>query len=182
MSAITTVIDTCCLINLYASQRPKEIITSACIDAIVPQQVAGEGLFIRQPDESDPNILVLKQIILDDAIAENIIRLDTDQDENELAQFIQLATMIDDGEAMCMAIASSRHFSLATDDRKAMAIAASLGINVLTTPEILIKWCGTCSARPRDTADVIMNIERYGRFRPHYTSPHAGWWEKNQVL
>jgi predicted nucleic acid-binding protein len=173
-----TILDTCCLINLYASQQPQRIIQAAFKEAIIPNQVAKEGLFIRQSSD-DPKILVPMQINLDALIASSNIKVDGFEHNGELEQFVQLATVLEDGEAVCVAMASSRGFSLATDDRKAIAIAGVLNIDVLTTPEILMNWIKVSSPGPKEIAKVIENIERYGRFKPHHTSNHAKWWKDN---
>lgn len=174
-----TVLDTCCLINLYASQRPQEIIQAAFKAAIIPKQVAGEGLFIRQPGDDDQRILIPAEICLDVLISDAIIKVGGFEHDGELERFVQLASVLDDGEAGCVAIASSRGLSLATDDRKAIAIASDMNIDVLTTPEILMKWINASSPEPNEITKVIENIERYGRFKPHHTSDHAKWWKSN---
>ncbi len=170
-----SVLDTCCLINLYASQRPERLIQGVCDEAIIPRQVAEEGLFIRQPGGGQPGELVPAEICLH-ASAIRVVECDQ---EGELERFVQLAAILDDGEAACVAIASSRKLPLATDDRKAIAVAYDLGVEVLTTPEILMSWIVAASPDHKEIAEVIENIERYGRFRPHHTSAHAKWWNDN---
>lgn len=170
-----TVLDTCCLINLYASQRPQSLIRVVFGGAIVPKQVAEEGLFIRQPGDDQSEELVPAEIHIDESII-GIVGFDQ---EGELERFVQLAAILDDGEAACLTIASSRKLSLATDDRKAIAVASDLGVEVQTTPEILISWIDAASPARKEIAEVIESIERYGRFRPHHTSTHAKWWHDN---
>ena len=98
-----------------------------------------------------------------------------------MERFVQLAALLDDGEAACVSIASSRGLSLATDNRRAIMIANDLSVEILTTPEILMNWISTVSPESREIADVIYNIERYGRFRPHHTSVHTKWWKDNSL-
>jgi len=173
------VLDTCCLINLYASQRLQVLIQTVFDQAIIPEQVVRESLFIRQPDENDPEHLVPAAINLDELITDTTIKVVGFEQEEELGQFIQLATLLDDGEAACVTIASSRGLSLVTDDRKAIDIAKDLSVEVLTTPEILMSWINAVAPEPEEIAKVIENIERHGRFKPHHTSPHATWWNNN---
>lgn len=173
------VLDTCCLINLYASQRLQMLIRTVFDQAIIPEQVVGESLFIRQPDDKNPEQLVPAVINLDALVMDATVKVVGLEQREELDQFIQLATLLDDGEAACVAIASSRGLSLATDDRKAIAIAKDLSVEVVTTPEILMNWINAVAPEPEEIAKVIENIERYGRFKPHHTSPHATWWNNN---
>ncbi len=171
-----TVIDTCCLINLYASRRPLALIQTVFGKIIIPKHIARESLFIRQPTDDDPTQLVPVEIDLDELVEKAAIKVVDLEKEAELEQFIQLATLLDDGEAVCMTIASSRGLFLATDDRRAITVANDLSIEILTTPEILMDWVNTVSPEAIEIAEVIHNIERFGHFKPHHTSPHAEWW------
>ena len=174
-----TVIDTCCLINLYASQRPLALIQAVFRKIIIPNHVAEESLFIRQPADDDPTQLVPVAISLGELLEKAVIEVVDFNEDAELEQFIQLATLLDDGEAACMAIASLRGLPLSTDDRKAITVANDLDVEILTTPEILKNWIIAVSPEPGEITEVVDNIERYGRFRPHHTSVHAKWWMDN---
>jgi predicted nucleic acid-binding protein len=96
----------------------------------------------------------------------------------ELEQFMHLAGIIDDGEAACLAIASQRGHILATDDRRAIKVATELNVSIVTTPDLIKKWVESTLPEPFQVMDTIRCIERYGRFRPHPSSPHAKWWEE----
>ncbi len=172
------VIDTCCLINIYASQRSRALIQTVFGKAFIPKQVAGESLFIRQPADDDPEQLVPVEINVEELVECAAIEV-VDFTEAELERFIQLAALLDDGEAACLTIASLRGLLLATDDRKAIAVANDLGVEVLTTPEILMNWISKMSPKAMEIAEVINNIEHFGRFRPHHTSTYAKWWKNN---
>ena len=54
--------------------------------------------------------------------------------EKKTAIAVEFAAQIDDGEASCLAIAKSRGWLVATDDRKAIRLAVKSGISVITTP------------------------------------------------
>ena len=171
-----TVIDTCCLINLYASQRPSIIIQAVFEKALIPMHVFGESLFIKQSTDDKPEQLVSVEIDFEELVECGVIEA-VDFQGKELEQFIQLATLLDDGEAACMTVASSRVLLLATDDRKAIKVANDLNVEVLTTPEILMNWIDATSPKSEEIAKVIDNIERFGHFKPHHTSSHAEWWK-----
>lgn len=170
------VIDTCCLINIYASQQPSKIIQAVFGKAIIPKQVSEESLFIKQPADDEPEQLVSVEINFKELVECGVIEV-VDFQGMELEQFIQLATLLDDGEAACLTVASSRALLLATDDRKAIKVANDLNIEVLTTPEILMSWIVATLPKPEEIAKVIDNIERFGHFKPHHTSSHAEWWK-----
>jgi predicted nucleic acid-binding protein len=58
----------------------------------------------------------------------------------ELERFVKIATALNDGEAMALAIVCHRGWRLATDDRKAARIADSFGVQVGATSELVRQW------------------------------------------
>ena len=70
-----TVIDTCCLINLYASQQPVAIIQEVFGKVIIPKQVAKESLFIRQLRDDNHRQLVPVEINLEDLVGDATIKV-----------------------------------------------------------------------------------------------------------
>jgi predicted nucleic acid-binding protein len=176
------VVDTCCLINLYASQRLQAIVAASMEQAIVPKSVLGECLYIRQQSEENPNHLVPLDVNLHPLIDNGVLLLTELMGEVELGQFVQLAAMIDDCEAACLAIAAVRGLALATDDKRAIQIATDLGVSVVTTPELLKNWTERVSPKQHEVTDAIMCIERYGRFRPHSLCTCAKWWAEQRPM
>jgi predicted nucleic acid-binding protein len=188
------VTDACCLINLYAAQS---ILVSASLTKRARRRksarytksrlalpftlhasskVVQEALYIRKPDEEDESRLVQALIDLTPLVKNSLLHLCDlrDQTENEL--FVQLAISLDDGEATCIAIAKSRGWKLASDDRKARRLAAQLGVNVITTAELVKSWSENTKIKPDDLSRVLQNIQTYARFVPHKTMPLHRWW------
>lgn len=173
------VLDACCLINLCASQRLNEIASTLSSIVLIHEFVANESLYIRQPADNDPTALIPVQIDIAGLTAGKSFRLCQFSNDSELQMFVDLASVIDDGEAASIAVAHCRKLTLATDDRKAIFVARSLDIPVLTTPELLLKWINATNPNPVEVSTVINNIEQYAKFRPHPLSAFANWWESN---
>jgi len=176
------VIDTCCLINLYASQRLSAIVGASMEQALVPKPALDECLYIRQPSEENPNLLVPMRVNLRPLVDSGVCLSTELTGDVELSQFVQLAALIDDCEAACLAIAAGRGLALATDDKRAIQIATDLGVSVLTTPELLKTWVQRTSPPPHEVKGAITCIERYGRFRPHSLCAQAQWWAEQKLL
>ncbi len=176
------VVDTCCLINLYASQRLRAIVAASMEQAIVPKPVVEECLYIRQPSEEDPDHLVPMTVNLHPLIDGGVLLLTELTGEAELSQFVQLAALIDDCEAACLAIAALRGLALATDDKRAIHIATDLGVSIVTTTQLLKNWAQHASPAQNEVTNAILCIERYGRFRPHALCAHAQWWAQQRTL
>lgn len=175
------VVDTCCLINLYASQQLQAIVAASMEQAIVPKPVVEECLYIRQASEDDPDHLVPMTINLHPLIDGGVLLLTELTGEAELSQFVQLAAVIDDCEAACLAIAARRGLAIATDDKRAIHIATDLGVSTVTTPQLLRNWAQHASPAQSEVTNAILCIETYGRFRPHALCPHAQWWAEQKT-
>ena len=170
------IIDACCLINLYASRNVLGILRSLEGGLFVPDLVKGESLFIRKEDDQDQTILVPEAIDLTEALAEGLLHSCQLENETEAQHFVQFATSVDDGEAICLALAKCRNWMVATDDRKAIRLAKAESISTITTAEIVKLWADSCNATVETTAEILQRIERYARFSPRKDFPLHDWW------
>ena len=97
-----------------------------------------EALFLR--DKADPGMPV--PLNVDDLVAVAGIRVcDVSKEEEE--QFVRLASDLDDGEAMSIAIADRRGMHFATDDQKARRVFLELGCmpdRLTCTSAIVRRW------------------------------------------
>ena len=93
--------------------------------------------------------------------------------------YVDLATQIDDGEAMALAIAKSRSWAVSTDDRKAKRIADELSVKVLTTPEIVKRWADLARPSLDDLRQTLQLIETRASFFPSANHPLHSWWRDN---
>lgn len=169
------IIDACCLINLYATGT-EDTILQACGEFWVPGKVQREALRIRRVDDDDPTRVVSQDIDLGDAIAAGLIHTCQLEGQDEVDAFVRFAMELDDGEASCLAIAVSRGWTVATDDRKARRIASENGISLISTPELIQRWVRKTSPAEVTLIEVLRNIERFARFRPRRIDPLHPWW------
>lgn len=172
----TTIIDACCALNLCATGQLAACLAALRCACFVPAVVLTEALYIRQPDPEDQAMLVPAPIDLQPSIASGVLHVCDAEGEQETGLFVELAGKLDDGEAMCLAIAKARGWRMATDDRKARRLADELGVNVLTTPHMMKTWAEETSAPDAGIAVVLRSIETCARFVPHRTQPLYQWW------
>ena len=172
------IIDACCLINLYASRNVSDILRVLEGGLFVPDLVKDESLFIRKEDDQDPTVLVPETIDLTEALAEGLLHRCQLENATEAQHFVQFATSVDDGEAICLALAKCRNWVVATDDRKAIRLAKAESINTITTAEIVKLWADFGNATDAAVAEIIQRIERYARFSPRKDLPLHDWWER----
>ena len=184
-------VDACCLINLLAAgcvlPRPAankklkdsgQPVGSHSLGFVlhVPTIVAGESLYIVQPDHDDPSKLLKSAIDLESCFADGTLQRCEIEEGDETALFVGYATKLDDGEAACLAVARNRSWLLATDDRPATSLAVQVGITVLTTAELLKQWATNTEATKNEITTALLNIQRFAKFVPRPNSPEAAWW------
>lgn len=173
---MSRIVDACCTINLYAAGNMLTLLPALGAEWHIPVLVTTETQYVRKPDPDDAARLVKEVIDLKPALDAGVLRTCDVASEAETALFVELAVVLDDGEAMCLAIAKSRGWTLATDDRKARRIAAERGVALLSTPELLKQWATLTALGEVEVARVLQNIQTYARFRPNSRLPDADWW------
>lgn len=170
-------LDACVTINLAASGVPLEDYCAALSIAFAMTDLAAaEALYLPADDGDLPDIG--PEVVEIGALAAqgglSIVRLS----EAEVESFVGFASQVDDGEASTLAVARHRQLCVATDDRKARRLAASLDppIDLLGTTEILRQWGTSQAERSERMPEVIRRIERRASFIPRRDDPHFEWW------
>lgn len=165
-------IDTCTLLNLLASGNPDRLISALCPQCMISEAVLKESLYLRAVDRSLPPERVDLTRLLDSGV----LKICSAENPEEEALYVDLATQLDDGEALSLALSISRKFGLATDDRKATRIAKEMGIvRIYGTPEIIQACTGL------DASEAIRLIEYRARFSPAVGTPFRDWWLRMKV-
>ena len=171
------VIDACCVIDVCASGQPEAVLIASALRWFIPAAVIGEACYLHRPSPDDPKRLVPVPLDLSPFLTAGLLTPCDLAGEEELKHFVQLATLFrSDGEAACLAIAKSRGWALATDDRKARREAANIGVPVVTTPELMKTWADATGAAEADIARLLRDIQTFARFIPHKTMPLHSWW------
>jgi predicted nucleic acid-binding protein len=170
------IVDACCLINLCATNRLSDILQAQEGSFHVSAEVRCEALSVYQPAADDAERLELTPIDLSSAIQSGLLKECKLDGLAELNAFVEFAIQLNDGEASCLAIAKSRGWRVATDDKKAIRLATAEGISVATTPQIIKKWVDVVVPESGDVVDMLLRIEKFAKFRPHRTNMLFGWW------
>jgi hypothetical protein len=104
------------------------------------------------------------------------------QGEDEEALFVENASIVDDGEAMSLAIASARQIDLAIDDKRGRSLAHQRFPDLIlwTTPEILKRWSEESGTSPSTVRGAVLNIESCARYFPADSHPLANWWRQTK--
>ena len=107
----------------------------------LPDAVRAEVQFVRQDNSAQPGAFLNVPVDLTPHIDSGLLSLCQPDTSEEATLFVRYATLFrSDGEAMCLALAESRGWLIATDDRKAIRVAQQAGLTVLSCPELIKTW------------------------------------------
>lgn len=170
-------IDACSLIDLLASGHAEAVLRAGGHAWHLPVAVQEEVQFVRKLDPADPKKLVLEAVDLTPLVSAGVLVLCEPAVEAETDLFTQYAAIFrSDGEAMCLALAESRGWSIATDDRKAIRIGQEAGLTVLSSPQLLRTWAENSDPDQATVAKALKDIERFAQFRPNPMMQDYQWW------
>ena len=178
--ATPVVIDVCCVIDLLASGQFEAILQSVGHAWHLPVAVQAEVRFVRQRDSARPGSFLSMPVDLSPHLSSGLLIPCEPVDMQEQMLFVQYASQFrSDGEAMCLAIAESRGWAIATDDRKAVNVALRAGLTVLSCPELVKTWAAATKADATMVVQVLTDIQVLAQFRPNTSMPEAGWWQRS---
>jgi hypothetical protein len=172
----TVLLDACTLLNLYATGCLEEILTGLDYRfGVVEYVVWSEALFIDRPDHVPPD---REQVDLDALVERAVIKLVEIADDSEAELFLKLALELDDGEARTLAVAASRGWSVATDDRKAHRIAAKEcpRVQLLRSLELVKEWADVNMIERVRIRELLLRIRDRANFIPGKHDPTVLWW------
>jgi predicted nucleic acid-binding protein len=113
------VLDTCCILNFYASGKFSEILEAIPAQVVVTEVVRSQELTTLQRLDNQESE---GAIHFDKVVKEGLISIVDFESEAEAETFINYtAQMKDEGESATFAIAVHREWSVATDDKRAIS-------------------------------------------------------------
>jgi predicted nucleic acid-binding protein len=166
--------DTSVLLNLLASGCIEYIAKEISCQFAICTVVRDEVKKLRNPDTGK-----LEPVDITPLIDSGFLTILDVEHENEKTLYIDQATVVDDGEAMSLAIAIHRNLELAMDDRQATNYSRRQfpSLKIWTTPDILKSWADTTQLAPRQLSEAIRLIEARARYIPHKKHHLSAWWE-----
>ena len=173
-------LDASCLLNLYATGFLREIAATLPYQfAVADYVLEQEALYTRlpEPDETREQHV---PVDLSPLVREGLIHVMRLERLEEKLAFVDLAVLVDDGEAMTGSLAFHRGCSVATDDRKARRV---LGQRFSTVPlastlELLNLWAEDESVSNVDLQAAMMSMRTGASYVPGYRDPLYGWWRE----
>ena len=77
---------------------------------------------------------------------------------------------------MCLALAESRGWPVATDDRRAVRVAGQAGLTVVSSPQLVKRWFDATQPDSATLVQVLTDIQTLAQFRPNSRMPESNWW------
>lgn len=173
------IIDACVLLNIIATGIVQEILNVVAQNSTICILVKDESLYLRNEED----ISELESIDIDDLVNQNIIQICDCETINEQQLFVNLAATLDDGEAMSLAIALSRNWHLATDDKKARRIFTENSQDnqlLISTSDLIKEWVECENIDDLTIKSILLKVERKASFRPSKSDINLQWW--NNIL
>lgn len=172
-------IDACCLIDLLASGQAESILGATGHAWHVPSSVQAEVQHVRQHDPDNPGLYRNVPVDFTPFVSSGVLTPCQPDDPQEQARYVQYATLFrSDGEAMCLALAECRGWTVATDDRKAILVAQQAGLRVVSCPDLVKAWADVTRPDTSTLKQVLNDIQMLAQFRPNSSMAESDWWSQ----
>jgi predicted nucleic acid-binding protein len=170
------ILDACVLLNLLATDQINEILLAQAREILVCDLVSSESYYLKSLDGSDEKILVN----LEPLFTCSLIGTCEFENDSETDLFVNLAAQLDDGEAKSIAIALSRRFAIATDDKKARRVIAdaSSGIELNSSLGLVRAWAEANAIGVSEVKNALERIQRMANYFPHSADQNYDWWKQ----
>lgn len=164
-------VDACVAMNIYATRRWSEIFAANGYRPVMALQAARETIWVL--DMNGKRVTV----DLTALVAARHLEIHAPVG-GEVDVLVELAAHLGDGEAACLAIAQTRGFLLATDDRAAQREATRRGLvnRLRSTADLLRTWSGCEALQDADVRQVLLRVQNGARYSPPQSDPNADWW------
>lgn len=171
-------VDACCLINLDVSGRLLEVIQALPVPVVVSDVVWEQEVPTLRRVAQDQRAEAVPGA--ESAVKTGLIEVVGFRGP-EADAFVKFAAELrDDGESATCAIAFSRGWGIATDDRAAIRFVdrRCRETQLVTTPELVKHWVDSNLPPPADVREMIGRIHQVGRYFPPRAHPLWEWWER----
>lgn len=171
------VLDTCCILNFYASGKFLEILEAIPAQVVVTEVVKSQELKTLQRLGNEENE---GAIYFEKAIKEGLVLIVDFESEEEAETFINYtAQMKDEGESATFAIAFHREWSVATDDKRAISFLKKEAphIQIISTLEAIEHWSRKSNIDSATLKSALSAIRVRAKYQPPRNHPLLSWWE-----
>ena len=173
-------LDASCLLNLYATGRLREIAAALPYHLAVADYVLEQEALYTLVADPDGTLLQREPVDLSPLVGKGLIRLMRLEHPDEELAFVDLAALIDDGEAVTGALAFHRGCAVATDDRKARRVLRERvpAVPLVSTLELLELWARESSVSQAELQAAMVSMQTGASYVPGPRDLLYGWWRQ----
>ena len=166
------ILDACIAINLAATEHLKSIADTLHITFLIVAEAAAEVGYLRDVLDGEQALTAIDLTTpASEALA--IVTLQP----SEVTLYLELAALVDDGDAATIAVAILRNLDLATDDRRARRLCQERGLaEPLRTVALLHAYTDTAGLTDNQIRDVLARVRDRASFQPSRSDPDLKWW------
>lgn len=170
-----TVLDACVVINLDASGQMAAILAVVPGPVAVADRVLAETRF--DPHATPhPTGVPAERTALRALIASGRLSVLSPQTDDELETFVDLTVDLDDGEAMTLALAIHRGYTVATDEHRAIRALAGRA-RLISTLHLVKAWADHHQIDAPTLRQALNDIRQRGSYVPSKNHPLKPWWD-----
>lgn len=166
-------LDACVAINLAAAARLDQIADTLKVTSVIVAQAASAAGHLRDVVESKT---VLTPINLEQFASSETLQI-RELEPAELTLYLELAAIVDDGEAATIALAIHHRIELATDDRRARRLCAERGLaEPARTVALLLAYAEAARLKNNEVRQMLIQVRDRASFLPARSDPDLKWW------
>jgi predicted nucleic acid-binding protein len=170
-------LDACVTINLIAAGPVHRIARSIGCCCLITRQATNEVGHLRGITDGET---IVTPVDLTDHVQAGAFEI-VDLAHDEIPLFVELASLVDDGEASTIAVAIKRGIPLATDDRRARRLCAERGLALPTgTVTLIRRYCEAQALDDGHVSDLLQRIISRASFQALRGDPDLKWWNNHQ--
>ena len=166
-------LDACAAINLAATDSLKGIADTLHMTFGIVRQAEAETGHLRDIIDGElvHTPINLRQFASGDAL--DLMELVP----SEFALYLELAAIVDDGEAATIAVAIQRGLEIATDDRRARRLCEERHLaEPVRTVALLHSYAEAAELSGDQVREMITKVRDRASFQPPRADPNLKWW------
>ncbi len=172
------ILDASCVIILYASRQMENILDSIPKEISIATFVYKEEVLSINGGPPDNVKQIKESIDLQSLVDAGKLRIVDISSEDEYEMQANLEAILDKGEAISGALAVSRNWAIAIDDKKArrwFELEAD-HIQILYSLELIRHWTNVQKPSDEIITQALWNVQHRGNYTLKSSHPMYDWW------